>query len=95
MMRRFVPLAVLARLASLAAFAWLTPTAAGAQVMQVRPVTPEAAAPRIGELREQQRLFESYRRGHLPRMDFNRRAAELSGGRRVWRRDGRLRQELP
>lgn len=69
MMRRFVPLVVLAPLAG---FVWLTPTVADAQVMQVRPVTPEAAAPRIGELREQQRLFEAYRRGHLPRMDFNR-----------------------
>ena len=44
------------------------PALGGAQVMQVRPVTPEAAAPRLGELKDQQTRFENFRRDNLPRM---------------------------
>lgn len=45
-------------------------TAAHAQVMEVRPVTPDAAAPRLGALRDKQAAFEAYRRGHLPRLNL-------------------------
>lgn len=63
----------IAGLAGLACLALaVAPARALAQVMQVRPVTPEAAAPRLGELRDQQSLFESFRRRNLPRMTFSR-----------------------
>lgn len=48
----------------------LVTVAARAQVMEVRPVTPEAAAPRLGALRDRQMAFEAYRRGHLPRLNL-------------------------
>ena len=48
----------------------LLTVAARAQVMEVRPVTPEAAAPRLGALRDRQMAFEAYRRGHLPRLNL-------------------------
>lgn len=71
-MRPSAPLARLAVVVPFVLAAPLTGSVAGAQVMQVRPVTPEAAAPRIGELRDKQGLFEAFRRNNLPRMDFNR-----------------------
>ena len=39
---------------------------AGAQVLDVRPVTPVAVAPTLRELRAQQEEFESFRRQRLP-----------------------------
>ena len=44
----------------------------GAQVLQVRPVTPEAAAPRLSLLRDRQAAFEGYRRANLPRYQLSR-----------------------
>ncbi len=41
-----------------------------AQVMQVRPVTPEAAAPLVGILRDKQARFESIRRTNLPKLNL-------------------------
>jgi hypothetical protein len=45
---------------------------ADAQVMTVRPVTPEAAAPRLSMLRDRQAEFEAYRRANLPRFQVSR-----------------------
>lgn len=60
-----VPIA-LAALAAVSVAAVTVP----AQVMEVRPVTPEAAAPRLGALRDKQAAFEAYRRSHLPRLSL-------------------------
>ncbi|ODT04162.1 MAG: hypothetical protein ABS52_05785 [Gemmatimonadetes bacterium SCN 70-22] len=48
----------------------LAALAVHAQVMEVRPVTPEAAAPRLGALRDKQGAFEAFRRSHLPRLSL-------------------------
>lgn len=50
----------------------LSARAAGAQVMSVRPVTPDAAAPRLSLLRDRQAAFEAYRRANLPRFQLSR-----------------------
>lgn len=56
------------------AFAALLPlavtTIASAQVVQVRPVTPEAVAPPIAALRDKQTQFETFRRNNLPRFNL-------------------------
>ncbi|MBK6489249.1 MAG: hypothetical protein IPF98_20900 [Gemmatimonadetes bacterium] len=61
-MRRFAPFAVLAT--------FVLPAAATSQVLQVRPVTPEAAAPLVGVLRDKQARFEAIRRTNLPRLNL-------------------------
>lgn len=61
-MRRLTPLAVFITFA--------LPTTGGAQVMQVRPVTPEAAAPLVSVLRDKQARFEAIRRSNLPRLNL-------------------------
>jgi hypothetical protein len=60
------------RLVALAVTAVLPAGPIGAQVMQVRPVTPEAATPRLSMLRDRQSAFEAYRRANLPRYQVSR-----------------------
>ena len=50
----------------------LLPLNAGAQVMDVRSVTPPAAAPGLGALRSRQTQFETFRRENLPKMRLGR-----------------------
>ena len=65
---RRIPLSIV--VASLALT--LAPTISWGQVMEVRPVTPVAAAPELGSLRTRQGEFEAYRRDHLPGLSLGR-----------------------
>jgi hypothetical protein len=59
-----------------APLAALTTSALSAQVMDVRPVVPPAAAPSLAVLRSAQEGFESFRRSHLPFLSVRRPAAD-------------------
>jgi len=68
-----------------AALTLLLPSESSAQVMEVRPITPAAAAPLLGALRDRQARFEAYRRANLPSQSYSRGGAAGSCDEQVGR----------